>query len=100
MVLPVSSVSGGDASLTLYMDGAGDVNRENCTIRFLVDNTAPIVTGVSYKRSGDTKYTDWTEGTALKDREGISMRFTISEDHGISSVRIVYKDKNGEISEE
>ncbi len=100
VVLPVSSVSGGDASLTLYMDGAGDGNRENCTIRFLVDNTAPIVTGVSYKRSGDTKYTDWTEGTALKDREGISMRFTISEDHGISSVRIVYKDKNGEISEE
>ncbi len=98
--IPVSSVSGGDASLRLYMDGAGEGNQENCTIRFLVDNTPPAVAGVSYKRRGETSYTEWTEGTALKDREGISMRFDISEAHGISSVQIVYKDKSGEITRE
>lgn len=99
VVIPVSSVSGGDASLALYMGGTGDGNQENCTIRFQVDNTAPAVTKVSYKRSGEMKYTELTEGTTLKDREGISMRFEILETHGIRSVQIIYKDKNGEITQ-
>lgn len=98
VVIPVSSVSDGNASLALYMDGTGSRNQENCTIRFQVDNTAPTVTRVSYKRSGETKYTEWTEGTALKDREGISMRFDILETNGIRSVQLVYQDKNGEIT--
>lgn len=95
VTINVPSVSNGDAALTLHIGNAGDGNLENRTIRFLVDNTKPVVTKVSYKRSGDTEYTEWTEGTALKDTDGISMRFNISEAHGLKEVKIVCRDENG-----
>ena len=96
VIIDVPSVSNGDAALTLHMKNVGDGNLENRTIRFLVDNTKPVIAKVSYKRSGDTEYTEWTEGTALKDSDGISMRFDILEAHGLKEVQIVYRDANGE----
>ena len=96
VIIAVPAASDGDVVLTFHMENVGDENQENRTIQFLMDNTAPVVTKVSYKRSGDSEYTEWTEGTALKDADGIAMRFDISEAHDLREVKIVYQDQNGE----